>query len=132
DHSAMLHPLVFSAQALPVRDGAKNLSAEQPGALGLEGAVVDGFRLGDFAVRPGPDFFRTRQANPDGIKICNETGTIIRAASIQGMSLLPRRVTPEPSRNSGSKKRNLQTLRTSRVSPRRGFPIFLGLFTHRF
>ena len=71
DHAAVLHALVLAAEAFPVRDGAENFRAEQAVALGFEGTVVDGLRLGDFAVRPGPDFFRTRQADPDGIEIRN-------------------------------------------------------------
>ena len=89
DDSAVLHPLVFAAQALPVGDGAENLGAEQAVALRLEGAVVDGFRLGYFAVRPGPDFFRTRQADANGIEIRNLAGTIIRARTIQGLTSSP-------------------------------------------
>ena len=61
DDSAMLHALVFAAQAFPVRDRTENLGAEQAVTLGLEGAVVDGLRLGDFTVGPGANFFRTRQ-----------------------------------------------------------------------
>src|SRR5208337_4641750 len=34
-----------------------------------KGAVVDGFRLGHFAMRPAPDFFRGRQADANGIEI---------------------------------------------------------------
>jgi hypothetical protein len=67
--TAVLHALVLAAQAFPVGDGAKNLGAEKTVALGLEGAVVDGLRLGDFAVRPRADFFRARQADADGIEI---------------------------------------------------------------
>src|SRR6202040_1642790 len=89
NHSAMLHPLVFSAQALPVRDGAKNLGAEQAVALRLEGTVIDGLRLGDFAVRPRPDFFWTRQADPDRVEICNLAGAVVRTRSIQWLTLLP-------------------------------------------
>ena len=98
DDAAVLHALVLAAEALPVGDGTENLGAEQAVAFRFEGAVVDGLRLGDFAVRPGPDFFRTRKADPDGIEIGDQTGTIIRAASIQGMFLLPRRFAPELSR----------------------------------
>ena len=56
-HTAMLEALVLAAQALVVADRAKNLGAEQPFTLRLEGAVVDGLRLFDFAVRPGADHF---------------------------------------------------------------------------
>ena len=61
DDAAMLHALVFAAQAFPVGDGAEDLGAEQAVAFRLEGAVVDGLRLGDFAVRPGTDFLGARQ-----------------------------------------------------------------------
>src|SRR3984893_4430778 len=52
DHSAMLHALIFSAQAFPVGDGAKNFGAEKAVPFGFEGAVIDGLRFGNFAVRP--------------------------------------------------------------------------------
>jgi hypothetical protein len=52
DHSAMLHALIFAAQAFPVGDGAKNFGAEQAVPFRLKGAVIDGLRLGNFAVRP--------------------------------------------------------------------------------
>src|SRR3970040_2521039 len=51
NYPAMLHPLVFSAQAFPVGHRAKNLGTKKSAALRLEGPVVDGFRLGDLAVR---------------------------------------------------------------------------------
>src|SRR5262249_39117418 len=90
DHAAVLHPLVLPAQAFPVRDRAKNLGTKQAVALRFEGAVVDGLGLGDFAVRPGTDFFRTRQADGNGIEIRNQAGAIIGAAAIQGCFLPPR------------------------------------------
>ncbi len=52
DHSAMLHALIFAAQTFPVGDGAKNFVAEKAVPFGFEGAIIDGFRLGNFAVRP--------------------------------------------------------------------------------
>jgi hypothetical protein len=51
----MLEPLVLAAQALVILDRSEDLGAEQPVALRLEGSVVDGFRLTDFAVGPGTD-----------------------------------------------------------------------------
>src|SRR5260370_2336142 len=89
DHAAMLHPLVLAAQALPVGDGAKNLGAEEAVALGFERAVVDGLRLGHFAVRPGTNFFRALQADTNGIEIADQTAAIIRAPAIQGCFLPP-------------------------------------------
>ena len=50
DHAAVLHALVLAAQALPVGDRTENPRAEQPIALRLERPVIDGFRLGYFAV----------------------------------------------------------------------------------
>ncbi len=69
DHSAMLHALVFAAQAFPVGDGAKNLGAEQAVTFRFEGAVIDGLRLGNFAVGPRADFFRTRQTDANGVEV---------------------------------------------------------------
>src|ERR1700682_3877820 len=65
----MLHALVLAAETFPVGDRAENAGAEQAIALRLEGAVVDGFRLGHFTMRPASDLFRGRQADANGIKI---------------------------------------------------------------
>ena len=65
DHAAVLHALVLAAQAFPILGGAEDAGAEEPVALRLEGPVIDGFRLGDFAVGPAPDLFRRRQRNAD-------------------------------------------------------------------
>ena len=69
DHTAVLEALVLAAQAFIVLDGTKNLGAEQAVTLGLEGAVVDRFRLLDFAERPRADGFGRRQADLDGVEI---------------------------------------------------------------
>src|SRR5713226_7776747 len=95
NHAAVLHALVLAAEALPVGDRAKNLGAKQAVAFRLEGAVIDGLRLGDFAVRPGTNFFGTRQADANGIEIGYQTGAIIRAAAIQGC-FLPPQLSPGP------------------------------------
>jgi hypothetical protein len=58
DDAAVLHALVLAAKALPVGDRAEDAGAEEPVALRLEGAVVDGLRLGDFAMRPAANLFR--------------------------------------------------------------------------
>src|SRR6202044_3961493 len=49
DDAAVLHALVLAAEAFPVGDGAKDTGAEETVALRLEGAIVDGFRLGDLS-----------------------------------------------------------------------------------
>jgi hypothetical protein len=58
DYATMLEALVLAAQALIVLDRAKNLGTEQTVTLWLERTVVDGLGLFDFAIRPGPNFFR--------------------------------------------------------------------------
>src|SRR5207248_876736 len=95
NHAAVLHALVLAAQTFPVGDGAENLRAKQAVTLRLERAVVDGFRLGDFAVGPRTNFFRTCQTDADGIEIGNQAGAIIGAAAIQGC-FLPPRLSPGP------------------------------------
>src|ERR1700733_9038078 len=89
DYAAVLHALVLAAEALPIGYRAEDAGAEQAVALRLEGAVVDGLRLGDFAMRPAPDFFRRRQANADGIEIRNRVLHFERARTKQGVPPLP-------------------------------------------
>ncbi len=55
DDALVLHALVLAAQALVILDRTEDARAEQAVTLGLERAVVDGFRLLDLAERPGPD-----------------------------------------------------------------------------
>ena len=69
DHAAMLEALVLATQTLVVLDGAKDLGTEQAVALGLEGAVVDGLGLFNFAIRPRTDLFRRCQADFDDIEM---------------------------------------------------------------
>src|SRR5207245_7495997 len=52
DHAAIANPLVLAAVALPVFHRSEDPLAEQPVALRLEGAVVDGLGLGHFTPRP--------------------------------------------------------------------------------
>jgi hypothetical protein len=56
DDALVLHALVLAAQALVVLDRAEDARAEQAVALRLEGPVVDGLRLFDFAEGPGKIF----------------------------------------------------------------------------
>src|SRR5579862_9056596 len=90
DHAAVLHALIFAAQAFPVGNRTENLRAEQTVALRLKGPVINRFGLGDFAMRPGPDLFRAGQTDANGIKIGDQAGAVIRAATIQGGSSLPK------------------------------------------
>ena len=52
DDAAVFHPLVLSAEAFPIRNGAKNTGAKQAVALRFERPVIDRFRLRNLAVRP--------------------------------------------------------------------------------
>ncbi len=88
NHAAVLHALVLAAQALPVGDGTEDPGAEQAVALRLEGPVVDRFRLGDFAMRPAPDFFRRGETDPDGIEVGDQICSIVGRGTIHEISYM--------------------------------------------
>jgi hypothetical protein len=89
DDAAMLHALVLAAEAFPVGYRTEDTGAEQAVALRLEGAVVDGLRLGDFAMRPAPDFLGRCKADLDGIEIGDRVLHFERARTKQGGPPLP-------------------------------------------
>jgi hypothetical protein len=68
DDALIFHALIFAAQAFIVLYGAEDARAEQAVTFGLERAVVDRFRLLDFAEGPAADFFRRRDADLDLVK----------------------------------------------------------------
>ena len=68
NNATMLEALVFAAQAFVVFNRAKDFGAEQTITLRLERAVVDGFRLFDFAKRPRTNLLRRCQPDGDRIK----------------------------------------------------------------
>src|SRR5690606_16873358 len=67
--AGVANSLVLAAVALPVLGRTENALAEQAAMLGLERAVVDGFRLDHLAVRPAADRLGRGQPNPDRIEI---------------------------------------------------------------
>jgi hypothetical protein len=67
--TAMLQALVLTAEAFVILDWTKNLGAKETISLWLEGAVIDGFGLFDFAKGPRADFLRRCHANGDGIEM---------------------------------------------------------------
>ncbi|MNN08416.1 hypothetical protein D3C81_1212690 [compost metagenome] len=73
DHAAVLEALVLAAQALVVLHRAEDLGAEQAIALRLEGTVVDGLRLLNFAERPGTNHLGRGQTNTNGIELFDLT-----------------------------------------------------------
>src|SRR5262249_37165615 len=93
DQALVLHALVLAAQAFVVLDGPEDARAEQAVALRLEGAVVDRFRLLDFAERPGVDVVRTRDRNLDAIESrdrrlgLEEVGDLVHSLSPGGRGL---------------------------------------------
>src|SRR6185436_11902225 len=64
----VLHPLVLAAQAFVILDWSKDARAEQTVTLRFKRAVVDGFRLFDFAERPGADLLGRCDRNLDLIE----------------------------------------------------------------
>ena len=58
DLALKLNFLILTAVALPILGRSKDLFAVQAVPLGLQGAVVDGLRLFNFAKGPLPDHFR--------------------------------------------------------------------------
>src|ERR1700733_10965097 len=67
-NAAVFHALVLAAQALVVLDRPEDAGAEQPVALGLYGAVVNGFGLLDLAVGPGADALRAGDRDTNLVK----------------------------------------------------------------
>ena len=67
-NAAIFDALILTTRTLIVLLRTKNARTEQAVALGLEGTIVDGFRLFDLAVRPGPDFFRAGDRDTQSLK----------------------------------------------------------------
>jgi hypothetical protein len=65
DDAAIFHALVFAAQAFVVLDRPEDTGAEQAVTLRLEGPVVDGFRLFDFAKGPAANPLRRCERDLD-------------------------------------------------------------------
>ena len=61
--------LYFPHKTFPIRNRTENAGAEQTVALRFEGAVINRFGFGNFAVRPRTDFFRRRKADTNRFKI---------------------------------------------------------------
>ena len=69
DDPLVANALVLAAVALPVLRRTEDALAEQAVALGLQGAVVDGLRLGDLAHRPVTDLLRRSEPDPDRVEV---------------------------------------------------------------
>ncbi len=66
DHALVLHAAILAAGALPVLFRAEDALAEQAVLFGAIGAIVDGFRLFDFAEGPRANVMRAGQADAHG------------------------------------------------------------------
>ncbi len=69
DDTLVANSLVLAAVALEILGGPEYLLAEQTVLLRLQGAVVDGFRLGYLPIGPGTDLLRRSQRYADGVKV---------------------------------------------------------------
>ena len=69
DGAGMANTLVLAAIAFPVLGRTEDALAEKTAMLGLQRSIVDGFRLGDLAVRPTANRLGRGQANPDCVEI---------------------------------------------------------------
>ena len=67
--TAVLQALVLAAQALVVLHRPEDLGAEEAVPFRLEGPVVDGLRLLDFAEGPRADHFRGGELDPDRVEV---------------------------------------------------------------
>ena len=74
DDTAVLHPLVFAAQAFVVLNGTENLRAEEAVTLRLKGSIIDGFRLFYLTVRPAADLIRAARAIRIALKLSGSLG----------------------------------------------------------
>jgi hypothetical protein len=74
--TAVANPLELPAVAFPVLHRAEDALAEQPIPLRLEGAVVDGLGLGDFAVAPGTDLLRRGELHLDPVELRRTPTTV--------------------------------------------------------
>ena len=52
DDPLIFHPLVLTAVALPISDGAENTLAEKTVAFGFERSIINGLGLANFTIRP--------------------------------------------------------------------------------
>ena len=71
DDTAITDFLIFAAVTFPVLGRPEDAFAEEAVALRFQRAVVDGFRLFYFAVRPFQNFLRRGQTNSNTLKIAD-------------------------------------------------------------
>src|SRR5207237_6849435 len=85
DDALVADALVLAAVALPVLRRTEDALAEEPVALGLQGAVVDRLRLRDLARRPVANLLARRQSDADGVEII-DVDQVLSAPSYSSIS----------------------------------------------
>ena len=68
DNALVFDALVFTAGTFPVPCGPEDALAKQTTFFGFERAVIDGFRVLDLALGPGPDRFRIGHGDCDVVE----------------------------------------------------------------
>ena len=84
---AAAHALVFGVVRVDIFDRTENPLAEQSVAFRFLGSVVDGFRLGDFAVAPLQNVMRAGDRQAYGIKV-GDVGTVVDVTACDSLGLL--------------------------------------------
>ena len=69
DYAAVLQTLVLTTQTFVIFDRTKDTRTEQTVTLRLERTVVNGFRLFNFAERPGTNHLWRGESDADGVKL---------------------------------------------------------------
>src|SRR5665213_1877061 len=81
DDAAMLDAFVFAAGTFPVLDGTENAFAEKAALFRLERAVVDGFRIFDFALAPRANGVRRGERDADVVNLVD----LVEAEQLTGV-----------------------------------------------
>lgn len=71
DGAFVTNAFIFAAVTFPIASGSENTFAKETVAFGLESAIVNGFGLFNFAVRPKADFIGRGKADAHGVKNIN-------------------------------------------------------------
>ncbi|CCZ94522.1 predicted protein [Corallococcus sp. CAG:1435] len=86
-YSFVTYSLVLTAVTFPVLDGSENSFAEQAVFFRFLSAVVDGFRLFDFAEGPFSYLFGRSNSNLNGIEIVHDATSCQRVGTQRGYRL---------------------------------------------
>src|SRR6056297_202127 len=125
DDAAILHPLVFAAQAFVVLDRTEDARAEQAVALGLERAVVDRFGLLDLAEGPRQDPLWRSQRDLDLVKCldrCNGVERVVCQFLVHSFLIVSEGAGEAPARQARRRWVTSAVAVTPRPPPHPGVP----------